>query len=365
MKFSETSKFWFVLIGIVVAGFLGGILGNWTFIYLLDKYYGIPGGNYLAAPTSSSVIIRDAKKVIVEQDNRIAQAVASADRGFVRIFKRSNSGVYQLKDSLATAAVMTSDGWVITPAHLAAGANNSWTDYEAVSADRRRFSIEKVEVDPVSGLSFIRLARAQNLPVSGFISSAQLSVGQTLISVAPDSSIEVGRLSRTISGVRSSEGRPLMLSVTDFSNRSAYFFDAAGQMAGVSGGASILAIDSIQSILENLLTDGQIRRTRLGINYLNLSQALASGNESGILLTALDKDNPAVMPGTPAERAGLKAGDIITAIDQATLNEFSSFSSLLAEYRPGDTIALTIKRGQEVKTISVQLDTYEHRLNKK
>ncbi len=361
MKFTEASKFWFVLIGIVVAGFIGGILGNWVFIYLLDKYYGIPGGNYLAAPTSSSVIIRDAKKVIVEQDNRIAAAVASADRGFVRIFKRSDSGVYQLKEAVATAAVMTSDGWIVTPSRL----NNALNEYEAVSADRRRFSLEKVETDSVTGLSFVRLARAQNLPVSGFISSAQLSVGQTLISVAPDASIEVGRLSRTIPSVRASEGRPLVLSVTDFSTRSAYFFDAAGQMAGVSDGSSMLAMDSIQSILENLLTDGQIRRTRLGVNYLNLSQALASGNDSGILLTALDKDNPAIIPGTPAERAGLKAGDIITAIDQTTLNEFSSFPSLLQEYRPGDTIALTVKRGQEVKTISVQLDTYENQLNKK
>jgi len=68
MKIAESYKFWFILIGILFAAFFGGILGNWVFIYLLDKYYGIPGGNYLAAPTSSSVIVRDAKKVIVRTE---------------------------------------------------------------------------------------------------------------------------------------------------------------------------------------------------------------------------------------------------------------------------------------------------------
>jgi S1-C subfamily serine protease len=365
MKIAESYKFWFILIGILFAAFFGGILGNWVFIYLLDKYYGIPGGNYLAAPTSSSVIVRDAKKVIVEQDNRIAATVASADRGMVRIFKRNANGIYQIKDAVATAAVMTSDGWIVTPSRLTPAANNSFDAYEAVSADRRRFSIEKIEIDSVSGLSFIRLARAQNLSVSGFISSAQLSVGQTLISIAPDSSIEVGRLSRQTPVVRASEGQPTTLLVSDFTPRGAYFFDAAGQMAGLSDGKTIFAMDSIQSVLENLLTEGKIERSRLGVHFLNLSQALASGNETGILLTALDAEHGAVIPNSPADRAGLRAGDIITAIDETALNEFSSFPSLLQEYRPGEQIILSVKRGTETLNVSITLDAYEASVNQK
>lgn len=355
MKLSDSSKFWTIFVSILIAAFFGGILGNWVFIYLLDKYYGIPGGNYLAAPVSSPVIVRDSKKIIVEQDNRIAQAISAADRGSMKIFKKGAAS-YEAKDAVITAAIITSDGWLVSPAQLPIDKTSGLSNYEAVSPDRRRFSVEKTVIDPITGLSFIHLTRAQNLSVSGFVTTGEMSTGQTLIALGFDNAVEVGRLSRFTNRILASEGVPIELSVSDIGKYQAYIYDAAGDMAGVATGKTFIAMDSVQSVLEKLLTEGKITHPRLGLYYLDLSKSYGSASQTGALITTPDAKTAAIVVGSPAEKAGLKVGDIITAVDGTAVNEFNNLSSILAEYRVGDLLNLSITRNKETKTVAVKLD---------
>lgn len=349
MKLTDSAKFWLVFLFVLIAAFLGGILGNWVFIYLLDKYYNIPGGNYLASPTANSVIVRDTKKTIVEQDSLISQSISLADRGVVKIFKKQANGIYQPKDALATAVVMTSDGWLMTLNSIAASKVSNWGDYEVVTSDRKTFLIESIKTDVVSKVSFIHLVGAKNLLVNGFVSSQDLSVGQTLIADGFDGSIEVGRLSRDVSTTYSSDVLFTKLVVSDFSGHNAYLFDARGQMAGAIYNGQVLAINGIEKSLEKLLTAGKIVYSHFGINYLDLSKVLDSQGRAGALITAVEKNSP-------AEKSGLKIGDIITTLDGTTINEFNNLTLLMQDYSPNDTIALTIRRDKETKNISVKLD---------
>ncbi len=357
MKISESAKFWLVFSCIVIAGLLGGILGNWAFIYLLDKYYGIPGGNYLAGTPNSQVVVRDAKKVIAEQDNRIAQAIVSADPEFITIFKKqSATAIYQKKDAVAVGAIITNDGWILTGTALNPDKDGTWKSYQAVGSDRRRFDIEKVVVDSFTGLSFVHLTRAQNLPVRSLVLRNELATGQTVIALGLDGAIEVGRLSRPGPQIISSDSFVPRLAVSGISYHDGYIFDAAGEMIGVIRNKNILAMDGISQTLEHLLTDGSIKRARFGIRYLNLSDAFAPNKEAGALVST-DSKEPAVVPDSPAAKAGIKAGDIISSFDDVTLNEFNTIADLLSDYRPGDTVTVTVRRGQETKKITVTLDS--------
>lgn len=356
MKLSTSVKFWSIFSGIIIAAFLGGILGNWVFIYLLDKYYGLPGGNYLNTQTSSSVIVRDNKKTVAQEDNRLAQTIANADQGLVRIFKKQTTNIYQPKDAAIIALAMTNDGWLVTVSHLPTIKNNDWHDYEAVTTDRKRFTIEKVITEPTSQLSFIHLANAQNLKINGFVASKDLTISQTLLSLNLDSSIEVGRLLRDNSVFHSSDVTLNKLLISGVSSKQAYLFDTNNQMIGLIRDGNVLAIDSVESILEKLLTDKKVIYPRLGVTYLDLSKVLGQPTDIGALISAPDKNTPAILAGSPAEKAGLKVGDVITAVDDTQLNEFNNLTSLIQEYNPKDTVVLTVLRNNKSEKISVQLD---------
>lgn len=349
MKLTDSAKFWLVFLFVLFAALLGGILGNWAFIYLLDKYYGVPSGNYLSSSTPSAVIVRDNKKTIVEQDSRIAQAVALADRGLVKIFKKQANGIYQPKDALATAVVMTSDGWLMTLNDITPAKAGSYSEYEVVTSDRKIFSIESIKTDVISKVSYIHLTEAKNLLVSNLVSSQELSVGQTLIAIDFDGSVEIGRLSRDASTTFSSDVLFTKLVVSDFSGHNAYLFDANGQMVGAIYNGQVLAMNGIGKTLEKLLTEGKIVYSRLGVNYLDFSRVFDREGRTGALVVSLVKDSP-------AEKGGLKVNDVITTLDGTAINEFNNFTLLMQDYSPNDTVALTIRRAKETKNISIKLD---------
>lgn len=356
MKLTDSIKFWLVFLFVIVAAFLGGILGNWTFIYLLDKYYGIPDGSYLASTGTSSVIVRDIKKTIVEQDNKIAQAVSVADKSLLKIFKKQTNAVYQPKDAVATAAVMTSDGWLMMANSLTPSKNGGWEDYEVVSPDRKIYAIEKIKTDPISKISFVHLVDAKNLLVNNLIPSQNLSIGQTVVAVGFDRAVEISRLSRDATVAYSSDILFTKLVLSDFSGRNAYLFDANGQLVGVSYNNEVLSMNGVAKTLEKLLTQDKITYPRLGIHYLDLSKVLDRETKIGALISTIDKDKLGIMPNSPAEKSGLKLGDVITALDDTPINEFNNLTLLMQDYSPSDTVVLTIKRAKEVMKISVTLD---------
>jgi len=355
MKLSDSAKFWVIFSSILIAAFFGGILGNWVFIYLLDKYYGVSGGNYMEAPVSSSVVVRDTKRAVIEQDNRITQTINMADRGIVKIFKKGSSA-YKGSDAITSAAVITSDGWIVTPDQLISEKNSDYNQFEVIMSDRKSFDIEKVVNDPITGLNFIHLSKAQNLTVNDFASFGELSVGQTIVALDFSSNIEVGRLSRSSDRVLASEGQIIQLVLSDISNNKSYLYNISGQLVGIATGKNFVAIDSVEAVLENLLTDGKISHPRLGVYYLDLARAYSPERQSGALIMQPEANIPAIVAGSPADKAGLKAGDIIIGFDGTTVNEFNSLATLLGEYKAGDSIVLSVLRNKETKTINVTLD---------
>jgi hypothetical protein len=356
MKLTTSVKFWLVFSCIIVAAFLGGILGNWVFIYLLNKYYSTPSGNYLTTQNSSSVVVRDNKKTVAQEDNRLAQTITNANQSLVRIFKKQGTDIYQPKDAVIVALAMTSDGWLVAVDRLPNIKNNNWQDYEAITADRKRFAIDKAITEPTSQLAFIHLAKAQNLKVNGFVASKDLTISQTLIALGLDDSIAIGRLSQDNSVWHSSDTTLNKLFLSEITNKQAYIFDVNNQMVGLIRNGNVLAMDSVENILEKLLTEKEVVYPRLGVTYLDLTKVLGQQSDTGALIAAPDKVTLAILPGSPAEKSGLKIGDIITAVDDTPINEFNSLNSLIQEYNPQDTIVLTILRAGKNEKISVQLD---------
>lgn len=351
MKISEKTPLILLTCLIIIASFVGGILGNWLFMYALDTYYyGAPVNGSL----NSDLVIRSSKKSVIEEDVQVGQAIISAETALSGIFSApATDEIYLPERAVGQGLIITGDGWLATDLSIPV----NFSSYRVATSDKTVYEIDKVVADAISGLTFLKLKEARNMPVRDFVSSRDLIPGQTVIALRWHGEAEVARLSRALSFVRSSDSpeRPLLingLTLTD-----AFIFDSQGRVMGLLKDGKSLAIDSVRLAADQLIIEGEINRVFLGFNYLEPGLATISGAPTGILLTAnTANDLPAVLPNSPAAKAGLRAGDVITVFDGVNLTPFVNFSSLIQEYFPGDKVNVSFKRGESNLTTEIVLE---------
>lgn len=353
MNISARSKIVFITTIIVIASIGGGIVGNWLFIYFLDTYYDVPNGNYGTVPTSATMPIRSPQKNI--DSTAIAGSVTNAESSLVGIFKRSN--LYIPKNKVSQGVIMTSDGWLMSTMLFSSEGAGNFSEYVIVANDKKVYEIDKVINDSLNKISFIHLKKASNLPVKDFVLSRDIAPGQEVIGMEWKGAVSTGLVNYRSPDVRSSEGALNELSVVGLESPTTpniFIFDLGGRMIGFSRNNIIFDIDGIQASLNKIITSGKTRYARLGIHYISLADLPVESGE-GALITAADK-KPAIIKGSPAEKAGLQAGDIILSIDKESINVSSDISSLLKQYLPGEIIDVTFSRKNEIKNIQVTLD---------
>ena len=130
-------------------------------------------------------------------------------------------------------------------------------------------------------------------------------------------------------------------------------FEESGRLAGITvPGGRIIVAEQISTVLNKYLKEGVYIPTQLGVRTLDLSRLLPLDKiipRTGLLLKSV-KGRPAVIAGSPASRAGLKDGDIITSFDGKRLDGRVPLALILARYQAGAEIELGILRaGQEEK----------------
>jgi serine protease Do len=114
-------------------------------------------------------------------------------------------------------------------------------------------------------------------------------------------------------------------------------------------------INDVKALINGVLSSGQLQQPYLGVRYVSLTNDLARQFKlkvnRGAYVISSDTD-PAIVPGSPAEKAGLKEHDIITKVNNLKIDSSTSLTSALSKFKVGDTVNLTVVRGD--KTISVK-----------
>jgi serine protease Do len=130
----------------------------------------------------------------------------------------------------------------------------------------------------------------------------------------------------------------------------------AGQDAQNIGFA--IPINDAKTLIASVKTSGKIVRPYLGVRYIALTKAIATANglkvTSGAWLTSSD-DEVVVLPGGPAAKAGLKAEDIITKVDNQAVDSTHSLPSLVGAHKVGDQVTLTVVRQGKTITLKATL----------
>ena len=341
-----------LVLGLVIGGVIGATAGVASRDALPSAWAELssaPSSRAAAsAPSASSAAPFSADEESVIQ---IARQLSAA---VVSISHRGGSG---------SGVIIRSNGVMLTNAHVVGNART----VEVGLADGRRLTGTVLGRDPSLDIAVVRV-NVQNLPAARMGNSDELQPGQTAIAIGNPLGLERTVTTGVVSAVNRSP-RGIMLEgliQTDAAispgNSGGPLLDSRGQVIGINtavlsapgaqGLGFAVPINLAQDVVEQLLTTGRITRAFLGIGMADIEPEVARQFglpvTEGIIVTTVGQ-------GTPAARAGIANGDIITRMGDTPIRQGGDLRRALRGLRPGDTVTITVVRERGTRTITARL----------
>ena len=283
----------------------------------------------------------------------------------------------QRGEGLGSGVIYRENGYVITNHHVVAGASR----VDVAFADGTTEPAEVVGTDPFTEIAVLRVDR-DDLPAADFKEDEDVLQGQLAVAIGSPSGFE----STVTMGVVSGTGRefPAELvagdeeatrSLADLiqtdaaispGNSGGALVNRDGEIIGINvaylpqtetgaptqGLGFAIPSDTAISIADQLIETGKVSSAYLGVRTTDLSPEDAERFGVSAQGGAIVRE---VLPGTPAAEAGVRRGDIITSLGDNPVASYGDLLGALRDYRPGETIELTIVRGGEEQTLDVTL----------
>lgn len=277
---------------------------------------------------------------------------------------------------LGSGVIVSADGTILTNAHVIDGAEK----ITVLTNDDKSFEAKLVGSDRPSDLAVLKI-EAQNLPFLTLGNSDNVRIGDIVLAIG--NPLGIGQ--SVTAGIISAKGRRTGLSYGNTNDSFEDFLQTDAPInRGNSGGAlvnlnsELIGINSqilsggpsggnigigfsipsnmAKNVMEQLLTNGRVRRGMLGINIQNITtetaQAMELQGTSGVLVSN-------VRQGSAADKAGVKRRDIITAINGEKIEDSNVLRNRVAGTLPGTEIKLTVLRDGQTLEMTATLDEFE------
>ena len=277
--------------------------------------------------------------------------------------------------ALGSGEIINKQGYIVTNNHVVSGANS----IQVVLSDGTRATARLVGTDAADDLAVIKINPTTNLAVITLGDSSKLKVGQEVLAIGnPLGNTQtvtngiISALNRSVSEGQGGATIPDAIQ-TDApinpGNSGGALVDMSGNLIGIptltaidpefntpaNGVGFAIPSNRVNLVVPQIIQAGKVTHTGravLGVSVASVDSALASqynlGIDHGALITSL-------VSGGAAEKAGLKTGDVIVKVDNATVNDASSLGNALITKNPGDHVAVTIYRSGQQQTINVTL----------
>jgi hypothetical protein len=317
---------------------------------------------------SPNLVIRDPKKVVVNQDVKVDETIRDIQSSLLGVFVRSDKNLdyYELNQPYAQAITATSDGWVMAlwPEEMAITVLNKATStYVVIDSQRNIYDIDQVLVgsDDMSNLVFFHLYDASSLVVKRLLPEGEIKLGQSLILATTDQGYILDSLAEKKSAgyyLNSDQYEQSIALAYNQEESSAMVFNLSGEILGLlDREGNWLLSPTIDAYWRALLRDNVLQRASFGLNYLDLSLVISNDKQlpnKGALIAA-KTGVPAIAEDGAAEQAGLQVGDIITRFNGVEINKDNNLSRLLLTYNPGDTVVIDYLRDGVSMEVEVML----------
>jgi len=275
--------------------------------------------------------------------------------------------------------LVSADGYIVTNRHVV---SDESAEYTVFTNDGKKYDAKVIARDPALDLAIIKI-NGSGFKHLVFGDSDKLEIGQTVIAIGNAlaefrNTVSVGvvsGLSRSITASDRMGGFEALdqLIQTDAGinpgNSGGPLLNLSGEVVGVNvavadGAENIgfaLSANSVKSIVESVKKIGKIVRPYLGVRYIQINEEIKQKNKLSVDYGVLVQRGAAagelaVIPGSPADKAGIVENDIILEIDGTRLTSEQSLAAIIRGKKVGDTIRLKINhRGQE-KSVMVKLE---------
>ncbi|MDC8758279.1 DegQ family serine endoprotease [Janthinobacterium fluminis] len=290
------------------------------------------------------------------------------DDPFYEFFRRfmPPSGPRQFQaQSLGSGFIISPDGYILTNAHVVDN-----TDEVTVRlTNKREFKAKVIGADTRTDVALIKIS-AEGLPVVPIGDPARLEVGEWVAAIGAPFGFE----NSVTAGIVSAKGRALPdgsfvpFIQTDVAlnpgNSGGPLFNMRGEVVGVNsqiysrtggfmGLSFAIPIDVAMDVVKQLRGSGKVRRGRIGVQVQEMSADLAASfglkDVTGALVGMVEKNGP-------AEKAGIRPGDVILSFDGRPVPTSSDLARMVAESRPGSTVALRYWRKGQVASVNAKVE---------
>lgn len=350
---------------------------------IADRVFGIKPLDYFFPSTNSSIGTNETRTIKESSDvinvvkkvspSVVTVSIQTPQRSVLQFnpfsgFSRSLQGGDQ--QDIGTGFIVSSDGLIVTNKHVV---SDTTSTYKVVTNDNKEYKVTKISRDPANDIAILKIDAAGLTPIE-LGNSDNLQVGQFVIAIGT----ALGQFRNTVTtGVISGLGRgiqagnPLQGYVekldniiqTDAAinpgNSGGPLLDADGKAIGIDVAVAqnaqnigfAIPINVVKTALSEFNSSGGFpAKAFLGVEYQLVSQSSAILNSvpQGAYVVS-------VVANSPAEKAGIQTGDIITKFDGQNIDSSNSLADLIAKKKAGDNINLEVWRNSNTQTVSVTL----------
>jgi serine protease Do len=270
----------------------------------------------------------------------------------------------QIRRGVGSGFIVSADGYILTNAHVVDDAN----EVTVKLTDNREFTAKVVGADKRTDVALVKID-AKNLPTVHIGESARSKVGEWVAAIGSPFGLE----NTVTAGIISAKSRSLPdenyvpFIQTDVAinpgNSGGPLFNMAGEVIGINsqiysrtggymGLSFAVPIEVAMKVKNDLQKYGKVSRGRLGVTIQSVTQELADSfglkKPQGALVSAVE-------PKSPADKAGIKTGDIILVVDGKDIENSIELPRVIGDSRPGTQVKLKIWRQGETKDISASL----------
>jgi serine protease Do len=270
------------------------------------------------------------------------------------------------ENSLGSGVIISPDGYILTANHVVSGADEIKV---AVAGNKNEYTAKVIGTDPQTDVAVLKID-ANSLPAITLADSDQLEVGDMVMAIGNPFGLGqtvtmgiVSALGRNGLGFNGYENFIQTDAAINPGNSGGALVDAEGRLVGIntaiysrSGGNQgvgfAVPINMARHVVERLISGGKVTRGYLGISPQDLTAGLAEQFDLPSQNGALVGD---VMSGTPADKSGIKPGDIIVAFNGKPITDAHGLQLSVSECAPGSSATVKLLRNGQMKTFTVKL----------